>query len=36
MNVIIFGASKLGEIAYNLLKANYSIRYFSDNDKKKC
>lgn len=29
--VIIFGASRLGEIAYNILKDKYEICYFSDN-----
>lgn len=29
---IVFGASRLGEIAYNVLKDKYEICYFSDND----
>lgn len=32
---IIFGASKLGEIAYTLLKNTYEITCFVDNDKEK-
>ncbi|MCS4460698.1 hypothetical protein JTS90_04985 [Clostridium botulinum] len=31
--VILFGASKMGEAAYVLLKYNYDIVYFCDNDK---
>lgn len=34
-DVIIFGASRLGEIAFNILKDKYNIEYFSDNDKNK-
>lgn len=30
--IIIFGASRLGEIAYNVLKDKYKICYFSDNN----
>ncbi|MCS4520515.1 hypothetical protein JTT02_16795 [Clostridium botulinum] len=33
--VVIFGASKLGEIAYGLLKDKYDIRFFCDNDNNK-
>jgi len=33
--IIIFGASRLGEIAYNALKYKYEICFFSDNDKNK-
>lgn len=33
--VVIFGASRLGEIAYNVLKNKYYIQYFLDNDSKK-
>lgn len=33
--IILFGASNLGEIAYNLLKSEYEICYFCDNDEKK-
>ncbi|WP_294182008.1 glycosyltransferase [uncultured Clostridium sp.] len=33
--VIIFGASNLGNIAYNVLKDKYEICYFSDNNKEK-
>ncbi|MEW9093556.1 MAG: TDP-N-acetylfucosamine:lipid II N-acetylfucosaminyltransferase [Clostridiaceae bacterium] len=33
--VILFGASKMGEAAYVLLKDNYDIVYFCDNDKNK-
>ena len=34
-DVIIFGASRLGEIALNILSDKYNILYFSDNDKSK-
>lgn len=33
--IIIFGASKLGEIVYNVLKEKYIICFFSDNDSNK-
>lgn len=33
--VILFGASKLGEIAFNVLKNRYNICFFCDNDKNK-
>lgn len=35
MEVILFGASKMGEIAYEKLKDTYDIIYFTDNDKAK-
>lgn len=34
-NVILFGASKLGKIAYLMLKDKFNILYFCDNDKNK-
>lgn len=34
-NTILFGASNLGKIAYTLLKNNYNIIYFCDNDSDK-
>ncbi|NFF64914.1 TDP-N-acetylfucosamine:lipid II N-acetylfucosaminyltransferase [Clostridium sporogenes] len=34
--IILFGASKMGEAAYVLLKDKYEIIYFCDNDKNKC
>lgn len=34
-NVIIFGASRLGEIAFNCLKDKYYLCYFTDNDQNK-
>lgn len=33
--IVLFGASRLGEIAFNVLKDKYNIVYFSDNDKSK-
>ncbi|WP_244834812.1 hypothetical protein [Clostridium sp. BJN0001] len=33
--IILFGASKKGKIAYNVLKEKYDICYFCDNDKNK-
>ncbi|WP_061329930.1 hypothetical protein [Clostridium botulinum] len=33
--VIIFGASQLGKIAFNVLKDRFHIKYFTDNDYKK-
>lgn len=33
--VILFGASRLGEIAYNILKDKFNIVFFVDNDKTK-
>lgn len=35
LKVIIFGASKLGNIAFNSLTEKYDIKYFSDNDPNK-
>lgn len=35
MRVVLFGASKLGEIAFSYLKNNYNIVAFCDNDKNK-
>lgn len=32
--VIIFGASQLGKIAFNVLKDRFHIKYFTDNDYK--
>ena len=32
---ILFGASKLGRLAYDYLKDKYDIRYYCDNDDKK-
>lgn len=34
-DIILFGASKLGQIAYNVLKKAYNICFFCDNDKNK-
>lgn len=34
-NIILFGASKLGEIAYDFLKDKYNILNFCDNNKQK-
>lgn len=34
-NIILFGASKLGQITYNKLIVKYNIYYFCDNDNKK-
>lgn len=34
-NIILFGASRLGEIAFNVLKDRCNICYYSDNDKSK-
>lgn len=34
-DIILFGASRLGEIAFNVLKDKYNICYFSDNDQSK-
>lgn len=31
--LILFGASKMGETVYSLLKDGYDIDYFCDNDK---
>lgn len=33
--IVIFGASRLGEIAYNILKDKFDICFFCDNDEKK-
>ncbi|HID0820805.1 TPA: nucleoside-diphosphate sugar epimerase/dehydratase, partial [Clostridium botulinum] len=33
--LILFGASKMGETVYSLLKDGYDIDYFCDNDKNK-
>lgn len=35
MNAILFGSSRLGEMAYNFLKSDYHIVAFADNDIKK-
>ena len=34
-NIVLFGSSKLGQAAYIMLKDNYNISYFCDNDKDK-